>query len=102
MSNLLQVLQWGLDHSHLMGAQQLLSFRIMMVNIATTLISCHYFSANYIISALTIGFESITYQVSEAMGVIEVCFEVEENNVLEVTGQAILITLSGSADGILL
>ena len=47
---------------------------------------------------LTIGFEPITYQVSEAMGAIDVCFEVEENNVLDVTGQAILDTLSGSAN----
>ena len=50
---------------------------------------------------LTIRFEPITYQVSEAMGAIEVCFKVEENNVLDVAGQAILTTLSGSAHGIL-
>ena len=52
------------------------------------------------VAVLTIGFEPITYQVTEAMGAIEVCFEVEENNVLDVTGQAILDTLSGSANGI--
>ena len=48
---------------------------------------------------LTIGFEPTTYQVSEAMGEIDVCFEVEENNVLDIAGQAILNTVSGSAIG---
>ena len=51
---------------------------------------------------LTIRFEPITYQVSEAMGAIEVCFKVEENNVLDVAGQAILTKLSGSAFGIII
>ena len=41
------------------------------------------------------------YEVSETMDqtIIEVCFEVEENNILDVAGQAILNTLSGSAIG---
>ena len=48
---------------------------------------------------LTIGFEPITYQVSEAMGAIDVCFEVEQNNVLDIAGEAELNTVSGSAIG---
>lgn len=51
-------------------------------------------------AVLTIGFERVMYQVSEAMGEINVCFEVEGNNVLDVAGGAILNTLSGSATGI--
>ena len=51
------------------------------------------------IAVLTIGFEPITYQVSEAMGQIDVCFEVEQNNILDIAGQAILNTQSGTAIG---
>ena len=50
-------------------------------------------------AVLTIGFQPITYQVSEVMGKIEVCFEVDENTVLDVAAQAILNTVSGSAIG---
>ena len=51
-------------------------------------------------AVFTIGFEPITYQVSEAMSQIDVCFEVEENSVLDIVGQAVLNTQSGSAIGV--
>lgn len=50
-------------------------------------------------TVLIIGFEPTIYQVTEAMGVVQVCFEVEQNNVLDVLGMAILNTASGSALG---
>ena len=53
----------------------------------------------FIDAVFMIGFEPIVYQVGEAMGQIDVCFEVAENNVLDIAGQAVLNTQSGSAIG---
>ena len=52
-------------------------------------------------AVFTIGFQSITYPINEATGAIEVCFEVEENTVLDIAAQAILNTVPGSAIGMI-
>ena len=45
---------------------------------------------------LVIGFNPVTYQVSEIQGQVEVCFTVRENQ-LAIPAQAILNTQIGSA-----
>ena len=69
-------------------------------NFRQIFIPCTIYIIVFSVSVLTIGFNPITYQVSEAMGQIDVCFEVEENNILDVAGQAMLNTQSGTATGI--
>ena len=53
--------------------------------------------SGFYLTELIIGFDPTTYEVSEAQGVIQVCFEVQQNNVLNIPGQAILNTQIGSA-----
>ena len=49
---------------------------------------------------LVIGFEQPLYQVTEVQGQVELCFVIEENNVLDILGAALLNTQDGSAVGI--
>lgn len=46
---------------------------------------------------LPIGFEPLTYSVNEIDGLVEVCFEVQQDFVLDIPAQATLNTQSGTA-----
>ena len=46
---------------------------------------------------LVIGFEPLTYQVTEAQGLVTVSFEVQQNNILDIAASATLNTQIGTA-----
>ena len=46
---------------------------------------------------LVIGFEPLTYQVTEAQGLVMVSFEVQQDNVLDIAASATLNTQIGTA-----
>ena len=46
---------------------------------------------------LVIGFVPLTYQVTEAQGLVTVSFEVQQNNILDIAASATLNTQIGTA-----